>query len=268
MNQPEFAPPTRLSQIHAPLQTTASIGAGFMAAIRGLRFAVRTPELRRVYVQMMLVLYLLTVVLAGGLITALWLMVSIPIDAAWWLSLGIWLLRILGSLASLLIAPLLALWIINIVFPSLAERVFFTGLQVLAPEMARELEAKTGLSMTASVGVSLRRFMHFLGFTCIIFVFSGVPVVGTLLAPILQAWLTARALSWEFFDPLFDKQGLSYAEQKAYVDQHRQTLVGFGLANGLMLAIPFVGPLCFALAQASAAFLWVEKLEPRVLRAE
>ena len=94
------------------------------------------------------------------------------------------------------------------------------------------------------------------------FALTLVPVVGALLGPAFQLWSTSRALTWELLDPYFDRRSFGYAEQRAYLKAHSGPIVGFGLPLSFILAVPLVGPLFFGLAQAGAALLVVEVLEP------
>ena len=90
-----------------------------------------------------------------------------------------------------------------------------------------------------------------------------VPVLGVLLGPLAQLWFGSRMLSWELLDPYFERRGLDHANQRATMRAHRATMFGFGAPWTLLLAIPILGPLGFGLAQAGAALLVAEVLEPR-----
>jgi len=236
--------------------------AGTSAAIRGVRFALSHPEIRRIYRQLLVVLFFtaigLTVLLSGGL----WYFTALADDASGWMVAGIWLLRIAGALIVLMASPLLALMVINALFPFLGERAFLGALRVLDPARADALASREGLSLSAGLGIAIRRLLHFMALTIFAFGLTLIPLVGALLGPLVQLWSTSRAMTWELLDPYFDKRAFSYADQRRYLREHRGAIFGFGLPLSFLLALPIVGPLCFGLAQASSALLVVEVLEP------
>ena len=75
-------------------------------------------------------------------------------------------------------------------------------------------------------------------------------------------YLAAHTLGGEVLDPLMSKRGLGYDAQEEFLRRHRSSVVGFAAPFCLLLAIPFVGALLFALAQAAVAVLVVDVLEP------
>lgn len=238
-----------------------AFSAGFSAAMRGLRVAGRSPEVRGTYVQLVAVIFVIAAWLDVGGIWAIWHLTATDPTSPWWAILGLWTLRIAGILITLLIAPLIAFFAVNTFFPLLAERVFFAALRTLAPERARELEALPGTPFFVGVGRNLIRMLLFLGLTAGSFAVSLVPAVGAVVGPPLSLYVTARAMSWELLDPYFDKLQLTFADQRRVVNEHRAALVGFGLPIGLIMAIPLAGPLFFGLAQAAAAVLVAEVIE-------
>lgn len=236
--------------------------SGISAAFRGFRFAASHPEVRRLYRQLLLVLFAVAIALTALLSVALWYFTALAEDASGWMVAGIWLLRIAGALIVLMASPLLALMVVNAVFPFLGERAFLGAMRVIDPLRAEALAAAEGLSMAAGLGSSVRRLLHFLGLTFLAFGLTLVPIIGALLGPALQLWSTSRALTWELLDPYFDRRGFGYAEQRRYLRASRGAVFGFGLPLSFLLGVPIIGPLFFGLAQASSALLVVEVLEP------
>jgi len=229
--------------------------------MRGLRLALGDPGVRRIYLRLAMALMLTSIVLVVGLGYVLWAL--IPVPESTWLLVLVWTLRIAGTALTLLAAPLLALFIVNIVFPFLGEDVFLAGLRAVDPARADELAAAKGAGLAASTANSLRRLLYFIGVTALIFMLALVPVLGAVLGPLAQLWFGSRMLSWELLDPYFDRRGLDHAEQRARMKAHRAAMFGFGAPWTLLLAIPIVGPLGFGLAQAAAALLVTDVLEPR-----
>lgn len=232
-------------------------------ALRGLKVAVSSREVWWVYLQLAVVLVLVSLALAAGLVWLVWNFLPVPEDMSALRELLTWGLRIAGLVLAMLAAPLLALFVVNIVFPFLGERVFMAGLRVVDPARADELMAAEGLGFSTSVLGSVRRLLYFVGVTLLVFALTLVPLLGAVLGPIAQLWFTARMLSWELLDPYFERRGLVYGEQRAVLKQQRGTMFGFGVPYTLLLALPIVGPLGFGLAQAAAALLVSESLEPR-----
>ncbi len=234
---------------------------GAALALRGVRLATGNAEVRRVYMRLALTLVLTTLVLMGGLGWAIWGWIPRPDEAAAWLRVLLWTLKLGGTALVMLAAPLLALFIVNIALPFLGERVFMAGLRQVDPARADALEADAGAGLRTSVASSLRRLLYFVGVTLLTFALTMVPVLGAVLGPVAQLWFTARMLSWELLDPYFERRGLTYAEQRTLLASHRTAMFGFGAPWTLLLALPVVGPLGFGLAQAAAALLVTEVIE-------
>ena len=234
---------------------------GFSAAFKGFGSALRDKAVRQAYLQMVAVLIVvitcLTVVGVWGVLS----LTTVDGDASWWLIALYWALRVAGIVLVLLVSPLVALTGVNLLFPLLAERVFYSTLATINPARAAELLARPGLPLSQGVADALHRLALFFGLSVLAFVFSLVPVVGSVGGPLVQAYLTSRSIAWEMLDPYFDKLGMRFDEQRHFVDKHRSTLVGFGLPVSLLMMIPIVGPMIFGLAQASAARLVGEVLE-------
>lgn len=241
----------------------SSAVGGAALALRGLRIALASPEVRRVYLHLAATLVATSMALMIGLGWAIWTLIPSPDDPAAWLNVLLWTLKIGGTALAMMAAPLLSLFIVNIVFPFLGERVFMAGLKCVDPSRAAELEAAGGTGFRSSVASSLRRLLYFVGVTLLTFGVTLVPVVGVVLGPAAQLWFTSRMLSWELLDPYFERRGLAYAGQKAVMKAHRTAMFGFGVPWTLLLALPIVGPLGFGLAQAAAALLVTDVLETR-----
>jgi len=245
----------------SPSIPASSAVSGAALAMRGLRLALGNPEVRRIYLRLALALLLTSFVLVVGLGYVLWAL--IPVPESWLGQILVWTLRIAGTALTMLAAPLLALFVVNIVFPFLGEGVFLAGLRAVDPARADELAVAHGAGFAASTANSVRRLLYFIGVTLLIFMLALVPVLGVVLGPLAQLWFGARMLSWELLDPYFDLRGLDHAGQRASMSAHRSVMFGFGVPWILLLALPIVGPLGFGLAQAAAALLVTDVLEPR-----
>lgn len=240
---------------------TATFGSGMRAAFRGLSVASKSPEVRSTYAKLVAAIFVLAVWIDVGGIWAVWHYTGADPDSGWLALVALWLLRIAGTIIVLLVAPLLGLFVVNTFFPFLAERVFFAAMRQVAPERAAQLFAAEGMSFSRGVAINLARMALFLGLTVLTFAVSLIPAIGSIAGPAMGIYFTGRALGWELLDPYFDKRQMDFAQQRAFVAEHRSAMLGFGVPIGLLMAIPLVGPLLFGLTQASAAVFVVETLE-------
>lgn len=235
--------------------------AGLSLARRGASIAWSSPEVRRTYVQLVLVLVAVATLLDAAGIWAVVDLTRTDVGVPWWKIALMMLVRFAGIGIVLLVAPIIAMFVINIVFPFLGDRVFLAGMRRIAPERAAALEAMPGRPLSRTLVDATLRMLAFLGLGLLLLVLSFVPVVGSILGPVLQAWRSALALAWELLDPYFDKLGLDRAAQRIVLRAHQPTLLGFALPFVFVLAIPIVGALAFGLAQAAIAMLVVEAIE-------
>jgi uncharacterized protein involved in cysteine biosynthesis len=235
--------------------------AGFSAAFAGMRLASSSGELRRTYVQLVLVLLATATLLDVLGIWGVLQLILIGDDASWWEVVLAWVARAIGIVVVLLAAPLVGLALVNLLFPFLGERVFLAAMRVVDPARAEQLAAEPGLPLPTALVVAVLRLAMFVALGVVALLVSLLPVVGQVLGPVLQGYLGARGLAWELLDPYLDKRGLGFSEQRAFVAAHRPALVGFGLPLTLLMAIPLLGPLLFGLAQGAAAQLVVGVIE-------
>ncbi|MFO0634087.1 MAG: EI24 domain-containing protein [Nannocystaceae bacterium] len=243
------------------MSVAADLTAGLVDARRGAALAWGTPAVRRLYLQLAAVLLSLSTALD---VAGIWAVVAWTRgdgSEGFWAVLLLMLLRLAGIGIVLLVAPIVAMFLIQINVPLLGERVFLAGLRVLAPARADALAAAPGLPLSTTIANVVIRLLTFVGVTLLLLLLAWVPVVGAVLAPLLQAWRSAVALSWELLDPYFDRLGLQRAGQLALLRRHQVRLLGFALPFVFVMAIPIVGPLVFGLAQAAVAVVVVEAIE-------
>lgn len=235
---------------------------GFSAALRGLRLAFGNADVRRSYVKIVLALLTITLAIDGGGIWTLWWATGWDDATSGWLVAAFVVARVIGIIGILLIAPLLAIFTMNIVMPLFNEGPFLAGVRAIDPERARQLEESENLSIPHQIKISFVRLLLFMFLSLLAFVVSFIPVVGQVAGPGMGTYFTARALGWELLDPYFAFTNTSYQAQVEFLGRHHSTVVGFGLPFALLFAIPIVGPLVFVMAQAAAATLVCELLEP------
>ncbi|MDC0669885.1 EI24 domain-containing protein [Nannocystis radixulma] len=245
---------------------SSSLPRGLQLAGRGLRLALASAEVRRAYLRLAAVLVVLAVALTVVLGGLLWWMVPVDGDMSWTTWLGRWALRLGGGALALVAAPMLAFFAVSIGFPFLADGVFMAGVRATDPALATRLERSSELGFVAATVGSIKRAVYFLGVTVALLAVTLVPFVGPLLGPPLQLWYAARTFTWELLDPYFERVGSDYAHQQKIVRGHRATLAGFGLPWVAVMALPFVGPLLFGLAQAAVATVVADELEAGAAR--
>ncbi|PRP96110.1 EI24 domain-containing protein [Enhygromyxa salina] len=252
---------------HQPKQPRPFL-RGFRLALEGMKLALHSSEIGTAYLKLAGAVFLLALVISSGSIWALWANTAPSPDASVWIAVGLWALRIVGSLVALLVGPLLAIFTVNIVFPMFNKGVFLAGLRTIDPERAAALGAKPGMPLGPSIGIAIWRLIKFVTLSLCCLLVGLIPVVGTIAGTVGQAWLTARTVAWELLDPYFDCLDIRHAEQQVFVRRHQDALLGFGLPISLMLAVPIVGPLLFGLAQVAGAMFVARELpvDPRERR--
>lgn len=268
----------------------AGLFRGAWAAVRGMLAATGNRDVFRVYGRMTLALIVTTVVVGGLMIYGVQSLADLVGGGAaagadgagaagaagaatemgyvdWTYSVLLessrYFVLIVGFVLAALLAPVLAMLVLGIVFPMFAESVFLAALRPLDAARADKLKSLTGLSTSASIIVSLRSLIRLVLLTLAVFAVGFIPFVGPIAAPVLTLWVTAQALSSELLDPYFSKSSMKYAARKQYAKAHRGGMLGFGVPVSVLLAIPLIGPLFFGLAQAGAATLLVDVLEPK-----
>ena len=225
---------------------------GFRAAFDGIKVSLRSNEVGHAYLRVAAVIFAMTLVIDTAAIWALFHFTVAPADAELWLVVLLWTARVVGSVGSLLIGPLLAIFTVNILFPVFNRDVFLAGLRAVDPQRADALAAKPGMPLRVAVGIAVWRLIRFVVISLGLLLLGLVPVIGSVIAAVLQTWLTARTVAWELMDPYFDCLDVRFAEQKQIVAKLQKPLIGFGLPVSLLFAIPIAGPLLFGLAQAAA----------------
>ncbi|GEM_PF-956089 len=233
---------------------------GFRAAIDGLKTAFSNAEARAAYLRATAGLFVLAVVFTGAGIGALFTTTVPGSDAAVWVVIVLWIARVSGTLLALVIGPLVALFAVNIVFPSLNQDLFMAGLRAVDPGRAERITQGPGMSARASAWGATRRLFRFAWMSAGFLLLNLVPVVGSVAGIAGQGWLNARSLAWELMDPYFDCLDISYQGQLDFVERHRHALLGFGLPLSLMFAIPFLGPLLVGLGQGAVGTFIVREI--------
>ncbi|MEM9493159.1 MAG: EI24 domain-containing protein, partial [Myxococcota bacterium] len=224
---------------HPPPAQATGVGGllrGLATAMSGAGQALGNAAVRKAYVRLVAALLVTSVAIGAGLYYGLSYLVDMTSGLATvdvpvlgtvvdWLGSALTVvLKILAVIVAVLAAPLLALMIINQLFPMFAEAVFLAGLRPYDAALADELKKRPGLSFMTSLGVMIKVIVYFLALTILAALLTLVPVVGTVLGPVFQVWITAKTLAWELFDPYFDKCEMRFSAQRAYVDRRSKAM--------------------------------------------
>jgi uncharacterized protein involved in cysteine biosynthesis len=234
---------------------------GFGAAIRGLFRTAGNATVRATYRHLVLAIFVLALMLDAAGIYGIWLLLGSGTAESWYTGAALTILLIVGVATVLIAAPVIAIFVVNAIFPVLAEKVFVAALRVIDEARAQELSEAAGLPITRAVMGSLRRLTFYLAVMVVILLFYLVPVVGPVAAGLAQLLFTARMLGWELLDPYLDRCGLEHKAQRAFVKEHGAAIAGFALPWTLILSIPIVGPLLLGLAQGATASLVHDVIE-------
>jgi uncharacterized protein involved in cysteine biosynthesis len=239
---------------------TRSLLRGVRLGGRGLRHALLSGAVLRTCWPLAVIglaLGLLLQILAAWGVLSL---TRVPEDAAAWLVVSAWIVRVVGLVAGIVVASIAAILGTGLIVPLLGDRILLAALRPLDPGRAARLEASVGLGAGGQVIASLRRLLGFVAWSLLAFAVSFIPFAGVVLGPSLEAAIAARFLGWELLEPAFSRLGMSAASQRAFLASHRWELLGFALPFVPGLAVPLLGPALFALAQGAAAVLMHEEL--------
>jgi CysZ protein len=92
-----------------------------------------------------------------------------------------------------------------------------------------------------------RKMLLFVLVMVLLLLLNLIPVVGSVLYPVLSAGLTIYFLAVEYTGYTFTRKHLSYKDQRGYIFKNKSLLFGFGTGLLLVLAIPLFQFLCIPL---------------------
>jgi CysZ protein len=98
----------------------------------------------------------------------------------------------------------------------------------------------------------IRRLVVTLLGLALVFALGFVPVVGTIAAVLIGAWLAATAASYDCYDAVLSRRAMAYRDKLAYLAQHRGRTLGLGLAVAGMLLVPGLNLIALGLGAAGA----------------
>ncbi|MCA9698982.1 MAG: hypothetical protein KC431_15765, partial [Myxococcales bacterium] len=122
-----------------------TFGGGLRIAVDGLKLAFEDDGVHKAYFKVALTLLLMTTAIDVGGLWALWANTAPTAEQGLLVIIGLWALRVVGTVVTLLAAPLVAVLTVNIVMPFFNQGVFLAGLRAADPVRAQGLDG--GLSL-------------------------------------------------------------------------------------------------------------------------
>jgi CysZ protein len=106
----------------------------------------------------------------------------------------------------------------------------------------------------AALGIfhGLRRLAAALIGLVLVFALGFVPVIGTIAAVLVGAWLAASSASYDCYDAVFGRRAMAYRDKLAYLARHRGRTLGLGLAVAGMLLVPGLNLIALGVGAAGA----------------
>ncbi len=225
---------------------------GIRATLLGLKQSANNREVRRAYLWALLFLAAVTWTLSG---LGLWLTFRyVPvIDLSAWRTILNWILRLVFGALALMVAPVLALPLTQLLAPAFSGAPFFAGLRALHAARSAALLNSPGLGARAGVLMTVRKLPSFFAVGFLLFLVGWVPALGPPIAAVGHLLNTSRMVSWELLDPYLDARLLDYQSRNKLITERRYEVLGFGLVCAPLLGIPIVGPFFFGWLQAATA---------------
>lgn len=202
---------------------------------------------------------LITLVLLVAAVVAITRLVH-PVTA--WISahLPSFLATLAGSLFTVIVVALLAIGGF-LVFTPLAGAIAGPFCERLSEHLESELTGRPPppfslreLVHGTALGIahSLRRIGVALLGVAVVFAVGFVPVIGTIAAIVVGAWLSAQAAAYDCYDAVFGRHLMRYREKLAYLAAHRGRTMGLGLVVAGMLLVPGLNLIALGIGAAGA----------------
>jgi CysZ protein len=120
-------------------------------------------------------------------------------------------------------------------------------------------------SLLLSIAHGLRRLLASLVGLAVVFMLGFAPVIGTIAAVIVAAWLAAHAAAYDSYDAVLGRRLMPYRGKLAYLAHHRGRTIGLGAAVAGLLFVPGLNLIALGLGAAGAT---VASLEQRRQQSE
>lgn len=236
--------------------------AGFRSLFKGLRFVyVDHRELSKLYIPPMIIALLFVI--------GAWLFFAASIDTVTgWIwdepTGGFW--RALWSILAALIFLVLGLGIAILVMVCLP--VFVAPFNDLLSERIEDILGTWQApafsfsflikDLGQTIALELRRAGIKLLWLAPLFLFSFVPVVGSIVYFIFGSYFLTKYTGMDYIDWCAARRGWTWSERMAFARKHRWTLCGLGSAVVLSLLIPLAFPIVWPGAVAAGTLLFTQ----------
>ncbi|WP_213814847.1 EI24 domain-containing protein [Glaciihabitans sp. dw_435] len=110
-------------------------------------------------------------------------------------------------------------------------------------------------SILRGIGDGIRLVIPAVGVGILVFACGLIPVVGTVLAPVVGALFGGRLLAVELTGLAFDARGYTVRQRRAVLHQRRALTAGFGTLTYLLFLVPVLAVVVMPSAVAGAAML-------------
>lgn len=104
----------------------------------------------------------------------------------------------------------------------------------------------------------LRRLVAAAAGLVLVLALGFVPVIGTIAAAVIGAWLTASAAAYDCYDAVLARRELPYRDKLAYLARHRGRTLGLGAGVTGLLLVPGVNLVALGVGAAGATLAALE----------
>ncbi|HET7501294.1 MAG TPA: EI24 domain-containing protein [Kofleriaceae bacterium] len=171
-----------------------------------------------------------------------------------------WLAQVAGPLLTTMILAVLlvGVWL---VFVPLAGLVAGPFNEMLSEHVEAQLTGRPASPFSFAeflhglgLGVvhSIRRLVAMLVGIALVFGLSFIPVVGTIAAAVVAAWLAATGAAYDCYDAVLARRMMGYRAKLAYLAHHRRRSLGLGGVVAAMLLVPGLNLIALGIGTAGA----------------
>ncbi|MDH4128109.1 MAG: EI24 domain-containing protein [Spirochaetota bacterium] len=154
-------------------------------------------------------------------------------------AIGIIIWFILGFIVLIMI-PFFLSFISTIVDPNFRSILFVKTREMNGCPEQKISVMKAIIIALKSILIEIIKLIIYLLFSIFLLFINLIPIIGTLIYPILQFLLTSIFVSWEFLTPYFEEKNLSFSRQFGFVCKHKKIFIAFGIPAGLLTLIPII----------------------------
>ena len=158
--------------------------------------------------------------------------------------LGKWIGFLIGSLNSVVKIFLFAILFIlypyilailsGLITPVFRTKLFEVVMQLSGWKGSSVNSQNTVMSTITGIISEFTKIGYFLMISLLTMFLNFIPGLGV----VIQIFITAFYIGWEFFTPYMENNGMDFSKQKKFARQNTISLIGFGIAAWMLLLIP------------------------------